>query len=175
MQKLYGHSFAQVFTVMVLLTAFASVFAGMLGYSRIPYAAARDGYFFKVFARLHPKGQFPYISLLVMGGISIACGFLDLGQVIDALLATRILIQFMGQIVAVVLLRKYRPDMVRPYRMWLYPVFCFVAFVGWAFLFSTTKWPIMRLGFYTLAAGIAAYFVWSKFAKLPPEAPLDRV
>src|SRR5205085_2702272 len=114
MEKLYGSRVATAFTAMVLWTAFGSVFALLLGYSRIPYAAARDGYFFKVFGRLHPTKNFPYVSVVVMGLVAIACSFFSLGQVIDALLTTRILIQFIGQIGAVVLLR--RRGYARPYK-----------------------------------------------------------
>ncbi|HEY8228515.1 MAG TPA: APC family permease, partial [Pyrinomonadaceae bacterium] len=106
MQKAYGSGVALWFTAMVLWTAFGSVFALLLGYSRIPYAAAVDGYFFKIFGRLHPKKNFPYVSLLVLGSIAILCSFLSLGMVIDALITTRILIQFIGQIGAVMLLRR---------------------------------------------------------------------
>ncbi len=106
MEKIYGPKVATVFTAMVLWTAFGSVFALLLGYSRIPYAAAQDGYFFQVFARLHPAKNFPYISLVVLGIISIVCSFFSLGIVIDALITTRILIQFIGQIFAVTLLRQ---------------------------------------------------------------------
>lgn len=165
MQKLYGPHVAQVFTVMVLWTAFASVFALLLGYSRIPYAAAIDGYFFRVFGKLHPRGNFPYVSLLVIGLLAIACSFVSLGMVIDALIATRILVQFMGQIVAVILLRKHKPDMERPYRIWLYPASCFVAFAGWAFLFATTERPVMLFGVGTLAVGIVSYVVWARFTR----------
>src|SRR4029450_1008758 len=91
-------------------TAFGSVFALLLGYSRIPYAAANDGYFFKVFGKLHPKKPFPHGSLLGVGAVSILCSFISLGTVIDALLTTRILVQFIGQIAAVSLLRKRNPD-----------------------------------------------------------------
>src|SRR5205823_9901318 len=133
MEKIYGTRMATVFTAMVLWTAFGSVFALLLGYSRIPYAAALDGYFFKVFARLHPRGQFPYVSLLVIGVLSIICSFFSLGMVIDALVTTRILVQFIGQIIAVQLLRQRRPDLPRPFRIWLYPVPSLVALVGWIF------------------------------------------
>ena len=121
MEKIYGSQVATIFTVMVLWTAFGSVFALLLGYSRIPYAAARDGYFFKVFGRLHATGGFPYVSLLVLGGISILACLFSLGMVIDGLIATRILVQFVGQVVGVMRLRRVRPEMPRPYRMWLYP------------------------------------------------------
>ena len=82
MEQIYGPTFAAWFTLLILWTAFASVFALLLGYSRIPYAAARDGYFFKPFARLHPKGQFPSVSLVVLGVLSIACSAFSLGSVI---------------------------------------------------------------------------------------------
>src|SRR5918912_484125 len=97
MEKIYGPRVATAFTLMVLWTAFGSVFALLLGYSRIPFAAAQDGYFFRGFARLHPTKQFPYVSLIVIGLLSIACSFFSLGVVIDALITTRILIQFIGQ------------------------------------------------------------------------------
>src|SRR5205085_6584643 len=92
-ETLYGRRAASAITVLVLWTALASVFALLLGYSRIPYAAALQGDFFKVFGRLHPRGQFPHISVLVMGGLSIAGCFLALEDVITALLTCRILIQ----------------------------------------------------------------------------------
>ena len=98
MEKIYGPKIATAFTAMVLWTAFGSVFALLLGYSRIPYAAAQDGYFFKVFGRLHPTKHFPYVALIVIGVISIICSFFSLDVVIDALITTRILVQFIGQI-----------------------------------------------------------------------------
>ncbi|MDQ2938153.1 MAG: amino acid permease, partial [Acidobacteriota bacterium] len=145
-------------------------FALLLGYSRIPYAAARDGYFFKVFGRLHPTKHFPYISLIVLGGISIVCSFFSLGIVIDALITTRILIQFIGQIFAVALLRKRAPEMRRPYRMWLYPLPSIVALIGWVFIFATTDWPIILLGLGTLTLGVIFFFIWSRYTKRWPFA-----
>jgi len=161
MEKIYGSRVATVFTAMVLWTAFGSVFALLLGYSRIPYAAAQDGYFFKLFGRLHPKKNFPYVSLIVIGIISIACSFLSLGIVIDALITTRILIQFIGQIFAVMLLRKNKPDMPRPYRIWLYPVPSVIALIGWLFIFATSDLYVILFGLGTLALGVAFFFIWS--------------
>ena len=161
MQRIYGPRVAAWFTLLILWTAFASVFALLLGYSRIPYAAAREGYFFKPFARLHPTGQFPHVSLLVLGVIAITCSALSLGAVIDALLVTRIVVQFIGQIGAVVLLRRHRPDLPRPYRIWLYPLPLAIALVGWVFLFATTQPPILLLGFVALAGGVAGFALWS--------------
>jgi amino acid transporter len=161
MQKLYGSKVATAFTLLVLWTAFGSVFALLLGYSRIPYAAAESGYFFRVFGRLHPTKGFPYISLLVLGAISIVAGFFSLGTVIDALIVTRILVQFMGQIVGLILLRRRAPDMARPYRMWLYPLPALVALVGWIFVFATTQPRVILFGVGVLALGGLAFLAWS--------------
>jgi basic amino acid/polyamine antiporter, APA family len=175
MQKIYGSKVAAWFTAMILWTAFGSVFALLLGYSRVPYAAAVDGYFFKVFGRLHPKKNFPYVSLLVLGVIAIICSFFSLGMVIDALITTRILIQFIGQVGAVVLLRRNDPDMIRPYRIWFYPLPNLIALAGWIFLFATTAWPIILFGLGSLALGVIGFFIWSQqtqqwpFAAAPKE------
>ncbi len=161
MERLYGPQVATVFTFLILWTAFGSVFALLLGYSRIPYAAAQDGCFFSVFGRLHPTKRFPHVSLIVLGGISILCSLLPLGLVIDALITTRILVQFIGQVFAVMLLRANRPDMPRPFRMWLYPVPAVVALAGWIFLLLTSGWLLVALGLGTLVLGIVCFLVWS--------------
>ena len=161
MEKIYGSGVATVFTAMVLWTAFGSVFALLLGYSRIPYAAATDGYFFRLFARLHPRKNFPHVSLVVIGAISIACSFFSLGMVIDALITTRILVQFVGQIAALTLLRRRAPEAARPYRVWLYPLPNLVALAGWIFIFATTDWAVILFGLGTLALGVILFFAWS--------------
>ncbi|MGH7627331.1 MAG: APC family permease [Gemmatimonadaceae bacterium] len=161
MQRIYGAPVAAAFTLLVLWTAFGSVFALLLGYSRIPYAAAESGYFFRVFGRLHPTRGFPYVSLLVLGVISILAGFFSLGTVIDALIVTRILVQFMGQIVGLILLRKRAPQLHRPYRMWFYPIPALVALLGWIFVFATTQARVILFGVGVLLLGCLTFLVWS--------------
>jgi basic amino acid/polyamine antiporter, APA family len=156
-EKAYGRTAAVVLTLMILWTAFGSVFALLLGYSRIPYAAARDGYFFAPFARVHSTEGFPHVSLVVLGIISIAACLFSLGVVIDALIATRILVQFIGQVVGVMRLRRTRPDMPRPYRMWLYPVPALVALVGWLFIFVTLDARVIGFSVAILALGCVAF------------------
>ncbi len=160
-QKIYGSRVATIFTLLVLWTAFGSVFALLLGYSRIPFAAAESGYFFRVFGRLHPTKQFPYVSLLVLGALSIVAGFLSLGTVIDALIVTRILVQFMGQVFGLMLLRRQAPTMPRPYRMWLYPLPALIALFGWIFVFATTDRRVILFGVGVLALGCLTFLVWS--------------
>jgi amino acid transporter len=175
MERVWGKGIATLFTAMVLWTAFGSVFALLLGYSRVPYAAALDGYFFKVFNRLHPKKNFPYISLVVLGVIAIVCSFFSLGMVIDALITTRILIQFIGQIAAVSLLRKTQPELHRPYRIWLYPVPNMLALIGWIFVFATTDWTIIAFGLGTLVLGVLCFFLWSRQTRQWPFAAAEGV
>ena len=161
MERVYGPGIAALFTAMILWTAFGSVFALLLGYSRVPYAAAKDGYFFRVFARLHASGGFPHVSLLVLGALSILGGFVALGTVIDALVTMRILVQFIGQIGAVTLLRRRAPDMPRPYRMWLYPLPSLIALLGWIFIFVTTPPTVVAFGLGALVLGILCFGAWS--------------
>jgi amino acid transporter len=161
MERIYGSTVASVFTLLILWTAFGSVFALLLGYSRIPYAAAREGYFLKSFGRLHPAGDFPHVSLLVLGGLAIVSSFFALDVVIDALIATRIVVQFIGQIGGVVLLRRRAPEMARPFRIWLYPAPVVIAGVGWLFIFSTTGAYVIVFGLGVLALGVVCFLGWS--------------
>jgi amino acid transporter len=161
MERVFGAEFSRFFTLMVLWTTVGSVFALLLGYSRTLYAAARDGLFFAPFARLH-AGGFPALSVLVLGVISIGCSFLSLDVVIGALLTMRILVQFVGQIVAVILLRRLRPELPRPYRIWMYPLPCAIALAGWLFLFVTSEGPLLLAGGAALLLGLGAYALWSR-------------
>lgn len=165
-ERLYGNGAAKIFTIMVLWTAFASCFSLVLGYSRIPYAAARDGNFFSIFARLHPRKDFPHVSLLFVGGLSLLCSLLPLMTVIDALLTTRILVQFIGQIGALFWLRRRSPQLKRPFRMWLYPLPALVAGMGWLFLFLTTDRKTVWCSLAVLAVGVVL-FIWVR-----PRAPI---
>ena len=161
MEKTYGRTAAALFTGAVVWTAFGSVFALLLGYSRIPYAAAKDGAFFKAFARLHPSGFFPHVSLLVVGLVAIVCSFVPLGLVIDALITTRILVQFIGQIGALTILRRRHREPPGTYRMWLYPLPSLVALAGWIFVFATTDVKVILFGLLSLCAGVLVFVGWS--------------
>jgi amino acid transporter len=157
MDRLYGRGAANVVTVLILWTAMASVFAILLGFSRVPYAAAAEGRFFSIFARLHPKGSFPSFSLVSLGIASAAACALSLEDLIKALTVIQILIQFMAQCVAVVLLRRNRPDIPRPFSMWLYPVPAVVALGGWLFILVASGLVYVLSGLVLMALGILAY------------------
>ncbi len=168
MERVYGRRVAEIVTWMILWTGFGSCFALLLGYSRIPFAAARDGYFFRLFSRLHPRHGFPHWSLLVIGVLAIVGSFFSLGIIIDALIVMRILVQFIGQIGALRLLRKKVPQEDRPYRMWLYPLPALLALAGWLFVFVTSDPRIIGFSLLALLIGTAAFFVWSYWVKTWP-------
>jgi amino acid transporter len=170
-ERVWGARAAAAFTLLVLWTAFGSVFALLLGYSRVPFAAAQAGYFFRPFGRLHPTKDFPHVSLLVLGALSIAAGLFPLGTVIDALIVTRIVVQFMGQAAGLMLLRRRAPDLPRPYRMWLYPVPALVALLGWAFVFATTQPRVILFGVGVLALGCLAFLLTALGRPSGPAAP----
>lgn len=154
----------RVVTVLLIGSCFASAFSGALGYSRVPYAAARGGHFFGWFGAVHPRLRIPHRSLLLVGGMILFWSFFSLEAVITALIATRILEQFVAQVVAVVLLRRLRPDLPRPWRMWLYPLPCVVALVGWLYVYGSTGRFFIALGAGTLQVGAVVFLVaaWRK-------------
>lgn len=160
-ERLYGYGAARVATVMVLWIALASVFSILLGYSRVPYAAALDGNFFPVFARLHPTKHFPHVSLLVLGSLAFIFSIsLKLETAIAGILSMRLLVQFIGQAVGVILLRRrWGPERL-PFKMWLYPLPALLTIIGWAWLFwqtgATRKWGIAEIALGALAFLIRA-------------------
>ena len=159
MEKIYGNKAAVLVTVLILCIAMSSLFAVVLGYSRIPYAAAVDGNFFQIFSKLHPTKKFPHISLLVLCGLGFAFSFLfKLSDVITAILAMRIVVQFMAQTVGVVLLRKRYGTKELPFKMWLYPLPVIVSLIIWAFLFYHTGWFALW-GSLIAVAGVVVYFI----------------
>jgi fructoselysine transporter len=160
MQRLAGDTAGIIVTYLILWVAFASVFSATLGYSRIPYAAAADGAFFKVFAKLHPTRQFPHISLLFLGGLAFIFSLLfKLSDVISAILAMRILVQFIGQAVGLIILRRNRTKEVFPYKMPLFPLPVYLAIIIWAVILISTGLQMVLTGLAVIAAGSLVYFV----------------
>ena len=129
-----GPAWAVAIACLIMWTAFSSVFALLMGYSRVPYAAALDGNYFRIFAHLHPKRNFPDFSLIALGAVAAVFCFFRLGQVIAALVVIRIVLQYLLQQVGVMVLRVKRPDLPRPFRIWLYPLPPVLALAGFLFI-----------------------------------------
>lgn len=165
-KELFGSRAAEIATCLILWVAFASVFSATLGYSRIPYAAAVDGAFFPVFAKIHPEKHFPYVSLLVLGSIAFVFSMLfRLGDVINAILAMRILIQFIGQGIGLLILRKKLPKENFPYRMPLFPWPVYIAILMWLFILASTGTFKIFWGLIVIISGMAVYFIKAKYTQ----------
>jgi amino acid transporter len=155
-----GRTAGIIMTGLILFVAAASLYATILGYSRVPYAAARDGDFFKAFAHVHPTKRFPDLSLVTIAIVSIPFCFFTLGQLVSWLIQVQVLLRFIWQCAAVILLRRYRPDIPQPFTMWLYPWPAILSGALWLFIFFTGPWAGIVFSFAFLAAGVLAYFVF---------------
>jgi amino acid transporter len=163
--QLAGPTAATIVTVLILWIAFASVFSATLGYSRIPYAAAKDGAFFKIFAQLHPTKNFPYVSLLVLGGVALVFSMLfKLKEVISAILAMRIMIQFIGQAIGLLMLSRRKGRSFMKWKMVLYPIPVILAIIVWFYIFCSTGIPMMLAGMGVTLLGVIVYYVKNRIA-----------
>jgi amino acid transporter len=174
MEKLYGvHSvYPVLITILILVVALSSLFAVMLGYSRVPYAAAVDGQFFKIFAKLHPSKHFPYISLLVLAAFAFVFSMLfKMKHIIDGILAMRILLQFIGQAIGVILLRKRNGGKHLVYKMPLYPLPVILVILIWAMIFYATGLQVIRFFLIVIGSGLLVYLVFAKQKKQWPFMP----
>ena len=162
-------------TVLVAITAYGSIYSLMMSYSRLPFAAARDGFFFSMLSAVHPTKHFPHYSLLLVGVMTTLACLFNLDFIIAAAVSSRILIQFLGQIVGLTLLRKDRPDLSRPFKMWLYPIPSIVAFIGFGFIFVSSGISALSLGLVWLLVGVGFFLGWAHnnhewpFRDLTPE------
>ena len=157
-EMLYGPFWAKVATAMILWIAFASLFSVLLGYSRVPYAAAVDGNFFSVFGRLHPTRRFPHVSLLALGAAGFVFSLLfRLSEVISAVLAMRILVQFVGQAIGVIVLRRRWPAERLPFKMWLFPLPAVLAILGWMAIFLSTGRKLTLAALGVMMLGVLAF------------------
>jgi fructoselysine transporter len=189
LQKSWGRTTADVITVLILVTAFTSVFAGLLGGSRVPYDAARDKVFFTQFGRLHPKHRFPTLSLVAMGVITALAFYLSrhvgnslttppLTVLITFLTTVMVIVQAFAQIAAVTVLRKRQPGLTRPYKMWLYPLPSIVALIGWLTVYSFAdrnnhglhpiEWSLAWV-----ALGAVAFLIWARRERTWPFGPKE--
>jgi amino acid transporter len=192
----WGPKIAMIFTGLIVVTAFASIFTGLLGGSRVPFNAARDKLFFPVFGRLHPRLNFPHVALLVMGLVTAIGSLFDLSTVINMLMAVTVLVQAVAQIVALTVLRHRQPNLSRPYRMIGYPLPSLIALIGWIYVYVASAWPMLLdstslenlhgseywksvllspgpLSLVWLALGVIAFLVWARIEKTWPFGPKE--
>ncbi len=174
MERIYGSWAGRAIAVLIIWTAFASIFSLLLGYSRVPYAAALDGNYFRSFATVHPKHRFPTVSLLALGLVAMLFCLLRLADVIAALVVIRISLQFLIQAIGLIVFRIRRPDVPRPFRMWLYPLPALLAIAGFVFILfaRVNSMRELRYAIVITLAGLAIYF-WRSWRR--QEWPFGRV
>jgi basic amino acid/polyamine antiporter, APA family len=162
LQRTFGNWAAMFGTFLIMWTAFASVFSLMLGYSRVPYAAAEDNNFFRFYSKLHPQNRFPHRSLLTLALVTVAFCMFPLKDVLAALVVIRIMVQFLMQVFGLLLLRARRPEYPRPFRMWLYPVPAILAALGFIYiLFTRPSWKEIRFGTAIALVGLVIFVIRS--------------
>ncbi len=160
-ERIYGHATALFATGLVLCIALASLFSVLLGYSRVPYAAAVDGLFFRAFARIHPRHRIPHVSLLVLGGLGFVFSLLfKMKEVITAIITMRIIVQFLAQALGVVAWHyRDRGKSARPWRMPLFPLPAIISMVIWAYIFKSAEWFYIAVAGGIIAIGILLFAV----------------
>ncbi|HET6503563.1 MAG TPA: APC family permease [Amycolatopsis sp.] len=168
LERTWGSVAAKILTGAIVITAFGSIFAGLLGGSRVPYEAARDKLFLPWFGRLHPKLHFPAVGLLAMGVITAAGSLFSLTDVINMALAVLVIVQSLAQAAAIVVLRRRRPELKRPYRQWLYPLPTLVALAGWVYIYVSASRLSVWLSVAWILAGVIAFLVWAKVERTWP-------
>ncbi len=162
LQRTFGNWAGTFGAFLIIWTAFASVFSLMLGYSRVPYAAAADNNFFPIFGKLHRKHQFPHVSLITLGGVAIIACLFSLAQVIAALVVIRIMVQFLMQVIGLLILRARHPEFPRPFRMYLYPIPAFLALAGFIYiLFVRPSIKEVRFGLVIAVIGMLLFLARS--------------
>ena len=162
MEALYGRSSGILVSMLVLIASFGSVFAILLGFSRIPYAAAADGHFFRFFARLHPRGRFPSTSLLFMGGLSALACLVSLSNLISVLIVVQTMTQFAAQCVAVMILRRRRIATADSFRMPLFPLPAVIALLGWIYIVLSSNPLHIAIGGAMAVTGTGAYLLLAR-------------
>jgi len=172
-ERSWGHLAAAIMTVLIIITAFASVYTGLLGGSRVPFQAAHDKVFLSVFGRLHARHDFPHVALLTMGLVTAIGTFFDLTDVINMLLTATIIVQSIAQIAALVVLRKRQPHLARPYKQWLYPVPCAIALLGWIYVYVSASTMSLVLSGLWIVLGLVVFAIWARLNRSWPFAPVE--
>jgi amino acid transporter len=173
LEQAWGSPAAHVITIFIVVAAIGSVFAGLLGGSRVPFEAARDKVFLPVFGKLHPKLNLPTAGVLTMGAITIVGSLFTLTDVINAAVATLVIIQSLAQVAAIVVLRRRQPNLERPYRQWLYPLPTIVALIGWVYIYISASWLSIGLSLGWIALGAIAYLIYAKAEHTWPFGPKE--
>lgn len=173
LEQAWGSVAAKIVTVFIVIAAIGSVFAGLLGGSRVPFEAARDKVFLPVFGKLHPKLHLPTAGVLAMGLITAIGSLFTLTDVINAAVTVLVIIQSLAQVAAIVVLRRRQPHLKRPYRQVLYPVPTIIALLGWVYVYVSASWLSIWLSIAWIVLGVVAFLIYASKEKVWPFGPKE--
>ncbi|MFG1929677.1 APC family permease [Mycobacterium sp. NPDC048908] len=173
LEQAWGSGTARVITVLIVVAAIGSVFAGLLGGSRVPFEAARDKVFLPVYGNLHPKLKLPTAGVLTMGVITMIGSLFTLTTIINAAVATLVIIQSLAQVAAIIVLRRRQPNLPRPYRQWLYPLPTIVALIGWVYIYVSASWLSIGLSIGWIVVGAIAFLIYARAERTWPFGPKE--
>jgi APA family basic amino acid/polyamine antiporter len=161
---------ATVLGVVILLSITGAANGNLLTAPRVFYAMARDGLFFKRFGRIHPRFLTPHVSILATGAWAIVLSFSGTFEQLADYVVFGQWIFFGLTVAAVMVLRRTRPGLARPYRTWGYPVTPVLFVLAAVFIAGNALvnqfWNAMA-GLGIILAGIPAYLFWARGTKRP--------
>ena len=164
-ESLVGHRGATWLTLAMAVSALGALHVVVLTGSRIPFAMARDGLFFNFAQRIHPSFRTPTGSLIFLGVVAALLALSGTYEELYSLFVFSLWIFFGLTALALVLLRRKEPDLVRPYRAWGYPLTPLL-FVGAAVALTVNLWMVRpvrsSLGLAVILAGVPFFYRWSK-------------
>ena len=166
MQFLIGPRGARFVSALILCSIFGALNGTILTAPRVYYAMAKDGVFFRIVARIHPKFQTPTFALLVLGAWSAILAASGSFEELYTYAIFAMWIFSAAAIAGVIILRRRLPDLHRPYRVWGYPILP-VAFIiaALAIVANTlvSKPTESALGLLIILAGVPLYYAWKRW------------
>jgi basic amino acid/polyamine antiporter, APA family len=169
MRRILGSPGAAAVSLAAMISIFAALNGSILSGSRVPFAMARDGLFFRGVGRIHPVHHTPSVSILVLAAwacLLVLSGRYD--QLYTYVIFASAILYGMAT-ASVIVLRFRRPDLPRPYRVLGYPLVPIAFVLGIACLIVSTLRSSPResiLGLLLISLGLPFYFHWKKRSSL---------
>jgi APA family basic amino acid/polyamine antiporter len=154
--------FSPVVKISALFGLFSTMLVQLLGQSRIFYSMSRDGLLPEVFGKVHPRFRTPHLSTVMTGGVvAVAAGLLPLGT-LSQLVSIGSLLAFTLVCLGVIILRRTRPDLPRPFRVPGVPYVPVLGALICLVQMASLPWATWERLLVWLGLGLAIYFMYSR-------------
>jgi basic amino acid/polyamine antiporter, APA family len=163
-ERVLGPHGGGLVSLIILVSIIGTLNGCFLTSPRVYYAQARDGLFFRKFAEIHPRYRTPSFAILAQCGWAAVLVITGSYETLVDYAMFALWLSYALMVAGVIVLRRKRPDLPRPYRMWGYPVtpILFLAITAWFLVNMLWTRPIPSLaGVALIATGIPVYFVWA--------------